>query len=227
MSQPLLGVLMLDSRFPRIAGDVGNPHSFDFPIRYQIVKGAKPRDIVCADAGGFLPDFIAAGHQLVDKGCSGIATTCGFLSPMRGQLADALGVPVASSSLEQAPMIAALLPAGQRVGILTISANALTAAHLNTARVPKETPIIGVENSHFGDCILGNKAALDVEKSRAELVAAARDLIADHPDIGAILLECTNMPPYAADIATATGKPVFSILTYLNWFHASLAPPRF
>ena len=45
-------------------------------------------------------------------------------------------------------------------------------------------------------------------------------------NVGAIVLECTNMAPYADDIRRATGLPVFSILTLINWFQASLSPGR-
>ena len=59
------------------------------------------------------------------------------------------------------------------------------------------------------------------------MVQAAQRLVEAHADVGAILLECTNMVPYAPDIAAATGRPVHSIHSYLNWFHAGLQPPRF
>lgn len=227
MIKPPLGILMLDSRFPRILGDVGNPDSFDFPVIYRVVKGASPDNIVRADAALFLDGFIAAGRELVAQGCTGIATTCGFLSPLRAQLAVALGVPVASSALEQAAQIAAMLPAGQRVGILTISAQSLGAAHLDAANVPPGTAILGVEDTLFAAQILGNDTALDVEAARASLVAAAQTLVSQYKNIGAIVLECTNMPPYAADIAAATGRPVYSVLTYLDWFYGGLVPKRF
>lgn len=227
MQNPKLGILMLDSRFPRILGDVGNPGSFDFPVAYHKIAGATPENIVCGDSAVFLDSFIAGGHKLVADGCTGIATTCGFLSTMRRELSVALGVPVASSALEQAAQVAALLPRGQRVGILTISAASLTPAHLTAAGVPPNSAVAGVETSDFAASILGNHTALDVPRARAELTAAAVEMTRTAPDIGAIVLECTNMPPYADAIAAATDLPVFSILSYLNWFHTSLAPARF
>lgn len=222
-----LGILMLDSRFPRILGDVGNPETWNFPVRYRVVPGATPSSVVEEDASAFLSEFVAAGQALVAEGCTGIATTCGFLAPMRSDLAAQLDVPVAASALEQAAQIKACLPKGQRVGILTISQAALSRAHLTAALVPPDTVIAGVEDSSFAQTILRDMPHLDVPRARDEMVLAAKALVAQTPDTGAILLECTNMVPYAPDIARATGRPVYSILTYLNWFHQSLAPQVF
>ncbi len=222
-----LGILMLDTRFPRILGDVGNAGSWSFPVRYAVVPGATPDAIVCDEIEPFVQAFITAGRELVAEGCTGIATTCGFLALIRPRLAEALGVPVAASALEQAGQIAACLPPGQRVGILTISASTLSSAHLRAAGVPDGSPVMGMEGSSFARTILGNHADLDVPQARLDMVQAAQRLVETHADVGAILLECTNMVTYAADIAAATGRPVYSIHSYLNWFHAGLLPPRF
>lgn len=219
-----LGILMLDTWFPRVPGDVGNAASFDFPVRYRVVPGATPDAIVLGDSRRWVDAFIAEGRALVAEGCTGLATTCGFLSLVRDDVAAACGVPVAASALEQVGMVAAQLPPGRCVGILTISAHSLTPAHLSAAGVPKDVPVAGMDGSHFAEAILGNALHLDTAQAREEMVAAAQTLCSDHPQVASIVLECTNMPPYAADIAAATGRPVFSILSYLTWFHSGLAP---
>ncbi|WP_227270774.1 aspartate/glutamate racemase family protein [Roseobacter weihaiensis] len=222
-----LGILMLDTQFPRVPGDVGNPETWDFPVRYAVVPGATPRAVVCDDPEPFVQAFIAAGQDLIAQGCTGIATTCGFLALIRPRLAAALGVPVAASALEQAALIRAMLAPDRQLGILTISRPSLTPAHLAAADVPEDTAITGVEDSSFARSILENRTTLDVEAARAELVGAARGMVQASPQIGALLLECTNMVPYAPDIARATGLPVYSIYSYFNWFHESLAPATF
>lgn len=224
---PILGILMLDTRFPRIRGDVGNPETWDFPVCYATVEGATPNAIVCDDMEPFVQGFISQGRRLVAQGCRGIATTCGFLALIRPRLTEALGVPVAASALEQAGQIAAMVPPGQRIGVLTISASTLSATHLRTAGLQPDTPLQGMEGSSFARSILGNETTLDIEAARREMVFAGQALVRRHTDIGAIILECTNMVPYARDIARATGRPVFSIYTYLTWFHAGLVPRGF
>ncbi len=223
-----LGILMLNTRFPRIPGDIGNALTWQFPVQYRIVEAANPENVVLGDPATLLPDFIAAGRALVDAGCDGITTNCGFLVALQAELADALGVPVATSSLMQVPAVRAMLPTGKRVGVVTISSATLTPAHLAAAGIGPETPIVGVEKEgQFATGILFDSDEIDYALAGAEVVDAACRLVEESPDVGAIVLECTNMVPYAAAIRRATGRPVFSIYTYLTWFQAGLLPRRF
>lgn len=223
-----VGILMLNTRFPRIPGDIGNASTWPFPVQYKVVDAATPDNVVRGDATPFLDAFIDAGRELVNLGCDGIATNCGFLVPFQNEMAHALGVPVASSSLLQAPLIQKSLPSDQELGILTISSETLTEAHLKAASIREGTPIMGTgAGSHFTQQILDDAAEIDFAQARADNIAAAERLVAENPKVGAILLECTNMVPYAADIRRATGRPVFSIYTYLRWFQAALLPRRF
>ncbi|MCB1342441.1 MAG: aspartate/glutamate racemase family protein [Pseudooceanicola sp.] len=223
-----VGILMLEARFPRILGDMGNALTWPFPVHYRIVRGASPDRVVRRGAEGTLDAFIAAARELVADGADGITTNCGFLSLFQDELAAAVGVPVATSSLMQVEMVNRLLPAGRRAGVLTISASTLTPMHLVKAGVPQDTPIGSTEGGReFTRAILDNELELDVELARADNVAAALALKEANPDLGAIVLECTNMVPYAADIRAATGLPVFSILSFVSWFQSGLVPARF
>lgn len=220
-----VGILMLEARFPRIPGDMGNALTWPFPVHYRVVRGASPDRVVRRRAEGLRDDFIAAAREMVADGVDGITTNCGFLSLFQDELAAAVGVPVATSSLMQAPMVQALLPAGKRVGILTISASTLTAEHLRKASVPDGSPVVGTDGgSEFSRVILNNEDRLDVEAARRDLVEAGARLTAEHPDVAAIVLECTNMVPFAADVRRSTGLPVFSIYNFVCWFHSALQP---
>lgn len=223
-----VGILMLDARFPRIPGDMGNALSWPFPVLYKVVRDASPERVVKRRAEGMLDAFIAAARELVADGADGITTNCGFLSLYQAELAAAVKVPVAASSLMQVEMVNRLLPTGKRAGVLTISASSLTPEHLEKAHVPPDTPVGSTEGGReFTRAIVGNELELDVELARQDNVEAARALHATHPDLGALVLECTNMVPYAADIRAATGLPVFSIHSFVTWFQSGLAPRRF
>jgi len=223
-----VGILMLEARFPRIPGDMGNALTWPFPVMYKVVRDASPDRVVRGGAAGMLPAFIGAARELVADGVDGITTNCGFLSLFQAELAAAVGVPVAASSLMQVAQVNAILPPGKVAGILTISASSLTSAHLEAARVPLGTPVGTTEGGHeFTRAILDNELELDVDLARADNVAAARDLVAKHPEIGALVLECTNMIPYAADIRTAVGLPVYSMGSFVTWFQSGLTPPRY
>lgn len=223
-----IGILMLEARFPRVPGDMGNGLTWPFPVQYRIVPDASPDRVVRRRAEGLLPAFIAAAQDLVRHGADAVTTNCGFLSLFQDEIAAAVGVPVATSSLMQVPLVQRTLPPSRRVGILTISRAALTEEHLRAAGVDPATPVMGTEGGReFTRAILGNEPELDVEAARADNVEAARALAAAHPDLGALVLECTNMIPYAADIRSATGLPVFSIHTLVSWLHAAVLPRRF
>ena len=138
-------------------------------------------------------------------------------------------VPVATSALIQVPWVQAMLPPGRRVGIITVSAGSLTPQHLAAAGVPPDTPFVGTENGRefFRVLVRGEKQDMDVALAAADILDAGRTLVARHPDIGAIVLECTNMPPYAFALREALGLPVYDIYSLITWLHAGLRPREF
>ena len=224
-----LGILMLEARFPRIPGDMGNGTTWPFPVLYRVVGGASPEKVVLKGAAGLLPDFIEAARDLVRLGAEAITTNCGFLSLFQRELAAAVGVPVATSSLMQVPWVQATLPPGKRVGVVTVSAATLTPKHLEAAGVPLDTPVTGTENGRefFRVLIKAEKDDMDVVQAERDVVEAGKELVARNPDVGAIVLECTNMPPYAAALQAEVGLPVYDIYSMITWFHAGLRPRVF
>ena len=140
-----VGILMLEARFPRIPGDMGNALTWPFPVHYKVVRDASPDRVVRRGAEGLLEVFIAAARELEADGVDGITTNCGFLALMQEELAAAVSVPVVTSSLMQVEQVNRVLPKGRRAGILTISGSSLTEAHLRKARVPEGTPIGSTE----------------------------------------------------------------------------------
>ncbi len=219
---------MLEAQFPRIPGDMGNATTWDFPVHYKVVRGASPDKVVRHSAKGLLQPFLDAASELVKDGVDGITTNCGFLSLFQAEIAESVDVPVATSSLMQIPLVNAMLPENRQVGILTISGSTLTSDHLKAANVPSSTPITSTEGGdEFTRVILNDEAELDIELARQDNVDAALKLVRNNPEVGAIVLECTNMIPYAADIRTATGLPVYSMLSFISWFQSGLVPRRF
>jgi hypothetical protein len=224
-----LGILMLQARFPRIPGDMGNAATWPFPVLYRVVPGASPERVVLHQAEGLLDAFLHAAAELVDQGAEAITTNCGFLAIFQRELAAHVRVPVATSALIQVPWVQALLPPGQRVGVITVSATSLTPRHLAAAGVPADTPIVGTEGGRefFRVLIGGESTDMDVALAEADIIDAGRRLVAANPSVGAIVLECTNMPPYARALRDAVGLPVFDIHSLITWFHAGLRPRDF
>lgn len=223
-----VGILMLETQFPRIYGDMGNAMTWDFPVQYRVVPGATPDKVVRNSPTELIDNFIEAGRDLVRSGCDGITTNCGFLALIQDDIKQALGVPVATSSLMQVPMVQNLLPAGKRCGVITISKTSLTDEHLIAAGAPVDTPIVGTEGGrNLTTSILGDKLEIDFESCRLDMIDAGLEMVQSHPDVGAIVLECTNMVPYARDIRKVTGLPVFSIYSFIKWFQSGIMPRGF
>jgi Asp/Glu/hydantoin racemase len=223
-----IGILMLDTQFPRVPGDIGNPATFPFPVRYHRVPEASAENVVRKGAKDLLPAFIEGARMLQGDGVQAITTSCGFLARFQRDLASAVTVPVFTSSLLLVPLVHRMLGPDRRVGILTFDAPALTERELASAGIPSDLrlAIMGMEShEEFYRVILEDRPALDVEAARREHIQAATRLCETHPDVGAIVLECTNMPPYRAAIQRATGLPVFDIVQLLTLVHQALSDP--
>ena len=223
-----LGILSLDTRFPRIQGDIGNAETWPFPVIYKIVEGATSDKVVRRGAAGLKEDFTKAAKEVVAMGADGIGTTCGFLSLFQSDIAKAAGVPVASSSLMQIPWVQSTLPPDKCVGVITISKESVTPEHLEAVGVPLNTPIVGTEGGKtFTTSVLDDGVYMDFELARDDLVSAGEELVSRYPEVGAVVLECTNMGPFSKDINLALGLPVYDVVSYLTWFHAGLRPKRY
>jgi len=220
-----VGVIMLETHFPRIKGDIGNPDTFDFPVQFEVVKGASPERIVLQADRSLIQPFIKAGRSLIKNGARIITTSCGFLALFHNELTQALSVPVFSSSLLQVHMAQAIIGKEQKVGIITAHKVSLTQKHLAAIGIEHyNIAIIGMEESEeFLSVFIKGKKTLDEEKCGKEMQETALKLKNSNPDIGAIVLECTNMPPYAQIVHKVTGGlPVFDMATMINYAHSTI-----
>lgn len=213
-----LGVLMLDTRFPRWPGDIGHPASFGCAVRHAVVPGAWPASVVASApalrASGLAERFIELALRLQAEGAFAITTSCGFLVLFQQEMLAAVGIPVVTSSLLQLP---GLLQAHAQVGVLTISAAQLGPEHLLCAGVPaarmQDVIVQGLDpEGAFARPILANAAARDFDAAQQDVVRAARALRERAPGLRAAVLECTNLPPHAPAAAAASGLTLHSLL---------------
>ncbi len=214
-----IGVLMLDTAFERVPGDAGHMGSYHMPARARVVAKAGSLDVV--RNGLPSPDLIAgfctAARALEAEGAVAITSTCGFLVTVQDQIAAAVRVPVMVSALSLFGLLRTAY-GGRPIGILTASAPSLGAlAHQAAGIAPGQARIMGMEDcAAFARAILVPKAdqtRIDQAAIEAAVVAKTQALLRTTPDLAAFLLECGNLPPYAAAIRAATGRPVYSVLT--------------
>jgi hypothetical protein len=219
-----VGIIILDTRFHRIEGDIGFAGTFDFPVQYAVAKGIV-RGGPVSGTKDELKTFFDAADQLIALGVDGITTSCGFLSILQPYLTEHCSVPVASSSLMQVPLIQRMLPKGKRVGVLTANRDTFTEAHFTAVGADPTTPLRGMPiETTFRQHSREARPIINRAKHEAEVLEQTHLLLQDHPDIGALVLECTNLAPYSKAIEDTFGLPVYDVITLINWFHAGLKP---
>ena len=215
--RPFLGVLMLDTRFPRPLGDIGHPDSLarlGIPVRHRVVAQAAPMQAVRGTHALALEGFVTAARQLQDQGAAMITTSCGFLAMHQEALQRAVSVPVLSSALM---WLGPLREQGLCPGVLTIDERALDARHFRGVGVVTLPPVQGVApGCEFQRRILGNEATMDLAQAERDVVDAARGLVRAHPEVDSIVLECSNMPTYADAVRRATGLRVEHLLSWIQ-----------
>ena len=209
-----IGVLALESYFPKPPGHIKNPSSLPFSVSYEMLDGITVPELLNNPTGEMKDRVIDAARRLEAQGVAAITGSCGFLALFQREIASAVSLPVFVSSLVQVPLVHVMTAAP--VGVLTASAPALTQKHLENAgagAVPVE--VQGLEHtSEFATVILRNaRDDMDLDKVAEEVIAAGQALIARAPEIGAIVLECTDLPPYAHRIQAALARPVFDLTT--------------
>ena len=218
-----LGILMLDTKFPRIPGDIGNAKTFPFPTVKLMVKGASPQRVVVEGDVALLEPFLNAAEELEKQGVSAIATSCGFLAMFQKELAARVKIPVFASSLIQVGTVATTLPEGKIVGIMTADSRNLSSRHYKGVNIEDVDKVVyGMEGTHFHDIFVGNTENLDEDMARSNMIAVAKKMIEENPQVGAIVFECTNMPPYAKAVSEQVGLPVYDITTLAGYVMSSL-----
>lgn len=225
-----IGIIMLDTYTPFIPGDVGNASTYSFPVRYETVKGLTVTRIFSKDRGA-LPAIREAGRKLVGQGVRAVTGDCGFMAIFQEDLAGELGVPVFLSSLLQVPFISRIIGRRKKVGIISANSEALDDSTLLTAvGIDASIPICikGLQDrEHFHKAVIEEIGMLDPDEIEREVVNAAEELVQEDPDVGAILLECSVLPPYGAALQEAVGLPVFDYVTMIDYVYAAVVKKRY
>lgn len=219
-----IGILLLDTAVPFIPGDVANATTYAFPVRFRLVEGFSVARALGGDPSVY-PQLKAAARDLTGQGVRAVTGDCGFMAFHQRQLARELDVPVFLSSLLQIPFILNILGEDAKIGVLTADSRCLTPPLLTAVGVaaPQRLVIEGLEaRPCFYRFAIEEQGPLDTEAVQAEVVAAARAVVARDPAVRALLLECSLLPPYAAAVQAAVGLPVFDYITMINYVFAAV-----
>ncbi len=221
----MIGVLQLDTQFPRPMGDAGHPASWREPIQIERVPRATVAAVVHADAlaPSLIEAFITRRDTLVSAGARCIVSTCGFLAAVQSKLQQGCPVPMIASSLAVLPTLLQSGQALETIGVLSFDAALLNRTHFAGCAAPMPAAIGGLAQSGvLARTIVNDTQTLDLSAACAEVVAAARGLKTAFPSLRTLLLECTNLAPYRAAMVAATGCTVLDLVDAV----ALQCPPR-
>lgn len=230
MTEAPIGLLCLDTHFAKPPGHIRCVDSLPFPVRKSLVKGATIAELLERPSLEFFAPFLEAAKELEAAGCAAITGSCGFMALYQKELAAQVSIPVFSSSLIQIPLMHQMAGGRGKVGVITARASALTEAHFDAvgaAGVP--IAVAGMEDQpEFSDVILKDKRVdMDEGKLTAELVSVGQQLLRDAPDVTSIVLECTDLPPYAHALQEALGLPVSDLTTLATMVHSIVARKKY
>lgn len=225
-----IGIIMMDSFMPFPPGTPGNATTFCYPVLYETVRGCDMEHLVYQGDQALLEPMLEAGWRLVNAGVRAVTGNCGFMILFQEALARELPVPVFMSSLLQLPFVSRLLKPDEIVGIISASKRSLSPEHLRIAMGGTEVNYVvaGMEDQPaFHAAIHAEVGELDFDAIEAEVVTVAQSLIEANPSVKALLIECTDLPPYAAAVQEATGLPVFDYSTMINYVYSAVVRTRF
>jgi hypothetical protein len=221
-----IGIIYIDDVwYPMLPGNIVNGYTFAFPVRLRAVRGLDVKTLFAA-GDGVLEPIMEAVRELEREGARAISSACGFFGNFQSRAAALARVPVALSSMVQLSWIAALLRPEQKIGVLTADSRSLGDKLYGECGVPPELrarlKIAGAEDTAEFSCVIYGRGNFDPAAAERELVDKALALVNESPEIGAILLECSDMPPHAHAVQRAVGLPVFDFTTLIRWLHSSV-----
>lgn len=219
-----IGILLVDCRTPFIPGDVGNASTYDFTVLYELMPGVSLERLINGGDLSMVDIVVEHARKLEDAGVRAITSDCGYMLYFQNAVAQQLRIPVMLSSLLQLPFIGSLLGKNQSIGLICANRRRLTGELLGPLLKTVQCPVRigGMETySAFRGPILDETPMLDQDAVQAAVLDRADHMLQANPDIGAWLLECSNLPPYAAALQRTTGRPVFDFVTLINHVRAA------
>lgn len=226
------GILMLDSRIPRLPGDPGHAQTFPFPVAYSVVHGLPFQELVEGRMDK-VERAIEAARALESEGVSLVAADCGLFSIFQKSIALELSVPFIGSSLSLVPFLCSFFGSSLSVGILTGHAGFLSELHLRAAGIDTARIVmVGMEDSEeFRRVVIERGEELDEAALMAGVRAAADALAAraraEGRRLGAVVIECTNLIAFRDEVQISCGAPVFDLVSLIEFFAGGFAERRF
>jgi Asp/Glu/hydantoin racemase len=232
-----IGILMFDNkRFPMPPGDVGNATTYPFPVLLRQIPGLEdnPYPPLRDKLGNYKPEVklcIEAAQELERDGVRAIVMCCGFFALIQGAIAESVSIPVITSPLIMIPVIRQMIRPNQSIVVVTAAAEFLSEEFFSAVGIDCMDGInlVGLDKSTTFNsiCMGATGIVLETDDLREDILNGIDQARAREPNIGAVLLECTSLPPYAADVHQKTGLPVFDFISCVEWLHRAVVPKQY
>ena len=223
-----VGVLMLAENIPCPPGTPGNATTFSCPVYYEIVHGVGIDSLRRPEGGAGVDAFLEAADRLMARDVCAITGNCGLMIVHQDAIARHVPVPVAMSSLLQLPWLQHMYGPAASIGVIASTAQSLRAEHLALVGGGARVALTSMEGKpNFHAAVVQESGVLDTDAVCREVMEVARDLVAEHPDVAAIVFECADLPPYAAAVQEQTGRAVFDITSLVEYMAGGLRRRRF
>lgn len=210
------GLVQLES----LVGNSTNPASYSFPVCFRRIKGANIETVLENPSAQVLATMIDESKKLVAEGIKAISTSCGFNAVFQQELAEALDVPVFTSSLLLIPLVRRTLPKSKAIGVITAKKAALRKMHFEAAGITdlENIFVFGMEKCpEWNKIFIAPNSDVDLEKISDEVLRTAISAKKEHPEIASFILECTDLPPFAGLIRETLRTPVYDFISMLNF----------
>ncbi|MGM0213713.1 aspartate/glutamate racemase family protein [Enterococcus sp. AZ109] len=216
-----IGIIAVDLKYPKLPGNVANATTFSFPVLYEVV--AFEIEQLFAGAAEIEAQIVAAARKLEKAGVRAIVGACGYFGHFQQVVADSVDIPVFLSSISQVPLIKLSLKKSQKILTLVASGEDVTSEFFQQSGADlADCVICEIGSLKSFAPIRWGKTELDNQQLIKDLVGTVNEQLAANPAIGAVLLECSDLPPYACGIQQATGLAVFDFITLINWVYTAV-----
>ena len=211
-----IGIIAIDLVYPKLPGNVVNASTFSFPVMYK--KVSFEIEALFRGDPAIIEQVVDAARQLEAEGARAIVGACGFFAHFQKQVKEAVHVPVFLSSLCQLPMIRAGLRDDQLIAVIAASGDSVTDALLaNVGGRSSDCIVFDVGSWESFAPIRWGKSELDNGALTKDIMALGEKIRNEYPQVGAILLECSDLPPYAWAIQRSSQLPVYDFISLINW----------
>jgi len=230
-AMPAIGILRIDYTYPAALGDAAHPNSYYYRtphatwngLSFEAAQAAKPLTKEQRHA------MVAALTALEKEGVMGIAGDCGFLMNYQEEARAVAKVPTFISALLQCSILTSLFSMDECILVLTANGRALlphmpkllSACGVTKPEQQRRFIVAGCESLPGFDAVAKGEK-VDVELVMPHVVSLVQSVVAKNPLIRAVLLECTELPPYADAIRHAVKLPVLDAITLVDFFHAAI-----